>query len=207
MAKKYHERRKEDERKERIVTDFAEIKILKKFPDYRRNKEVITQKLGNDFEFTGRDGYHYICDLKAIFKSIPTGCLECACRINRNNNWDTYINGWFLNEREIANTYVMFWLDEFNKEMKSIEDIKHGEICFIKKERLWDYIKECGFSKEAIMQKIEEIKNNPERYFKTEWISDVGFNCPKNYYDAERPVNILLKRNIYRELSIYTLKF
>lgn len=205
MIKEYNERRKEDERKEVIATEFLENRILNRFPDYKRNFDIKTQKLGKDFEFTGKDGYHYICDLKAIFKSIPTACLECACRIKYNNVWN-YIEGWFLNEKELTNTFVMFWLDDFSKELQTINDIHHCEAIFIKKENIWNFLRKQNWDKGQIYQKIKDIKLSPQDYFKTKWYDDIGFNCPINYYNEERPINLLLKRNIYRQLSSFIFK-
>lgn len=207
----YYNRRKIDNEREKFVTTFLEQDVLYKFPTYKRINNAELQKQGIDFEFFGKKKFFHLCDLKTIMprqngKKLETACLECASRyLSKKNEW-IYTDGWFLNENEKTNTLVMFWIDKCTNGLKSIEDIKEYEYCFILNETIWKYLKLLGWDKSTLKKKIEEVKNNPENYFRTQWINDIGFNTPKRLYNKERPVNILLKREFYIKNSIYSKK-
>ena len=211
----YRNRRQSDIENEKTTIEFLKEDVLNKFPTFEMIFDKTHQKEGIDFQFFGRKNFFYMCDLKTIMprangKKLETACLECASRhFDKEKKEWIYNDGWYLDKKKKTNTYVMFWIDECTNGLKNKEDIKEYEYCFILVETIREYLKSNGWDETALRKKVEEIKNNPENYYKTQWIEDkksgfkIGFNTPERFYDSERPINILLSRSFYIKNAIY----
>ena len=211
LIENYKDRRAKDNKNEAVGTEYLRSKLLHKFSTYKQCKDRSLQLKGIDMTWTGKDGYEYLCDLKVavwVTKRLETGCLECAGRYLRGDEWTPY-TGWFLSDDEKSNTLAYLWIDETvdGKDPQKPEDITKAEVCIVKIADIWDYLAKQGWTRESLKARISEIVGHEEDYFKTKWIGDVGFNSPAWLYDKERPINILLNRQIYCELAVYNQKW
>lgn len=211
LIEDYAQRRAHDNRNETVGREYLESKLLQKFPTYKTCSERGRQVRGIDMTWTGKDGYEYKCDLKVaiwVAKYLGTGCLECAGRYERRGEWFPY-TGWFLNENEESNSLAYLWIDgtTTDKDPQTPEDITKAEVCIVKTEDIWNYLGKLGWTREILKTKIAEIVGHEEEYFRTKWINNVGFNSPEWLYRKERPVNILLSRQVYRELAVFNQKW
>lgn len=216
----YNDRKTDDKRKEAIVREFLEENLYKKFPDYKHNEDVETQRLGVDCEFTGKN-YHYIADEKAATRSnyinagqlyddernprykLNTFCLELSMRAKSHGKWERY-DGWWLNDKEINNSLVLVWVDRTKSgSIESVDDILEAEVIVVRKERIDEYLESLGWSKERLKWQVEQILNDFENLEGTFEIGGLRFNVAKWLKKAEAPINILINRETYRNISDY----
>ena len=220
----YNERKNDDKRKEEIVRKFLEIHLYNKFPDYVHNDDAVTQKLGVDCEFTGKN-FHYIADEKAatrknyinagtVYKGesinrrrLETFCLELSMRSMHNGIWKRH-EGWWLNDNVINNSLVLIWIDRTKSgDIENVEDILEAEVIVVRKERIDEYLESLGWTRERLKLQAEEITNDFENWNGTKEIDGLKFNVASWLKFAEAPINILITRSLYRKLSDYNNVF
>lgn len=216
----YNERKNEDKRKEEIVRKFSEIHLYNRFPDYKHNENVETQKLGVDCEFTGRK-FHYIADEKAATRKnyinagvkydgenidrrrLETFCLELSMRAKHHGKWERY-DGWWLNDNVINNSLVLIWIDRTKSgDIESVDDILEAEIIVVRKDKINEYIESFGWTRERLKEQVNEIINEFDKWNGTKTIDGLKFNVASWLKGAEAPINILIDRETYRRLSDY----
>ena len=211
----YDVRRNKDNKNETIGRLFLEKYLLYQFPTYKPVFDYLNQIHGIDFELYGKNKIHYICDLKVAASSykrkfpLTTGCLECAARYkNKNGNWIDY-TGWFLNDTMLSDTLVYLFIDEIKTtELTSPDDIKSAEVIFVYLSKIWEYLNNLGWNKTKLYNTVmNEYKNQEYKIFKSQYNNGIKFNSPQQYYENERPINILIPREIYKEISIYNKIF
>lgn len=207
--KKYKNRsskRDADEKKTEIVNQFLDKYLYTPengFQNVYRNNSKDRQVLGVDIEFD-YNNQHYVCDEKAstdekyIKKYLSTFCLELSM-INQDGNLQI---GWFVNDNMINNCYLMVWIDKaINNDITTVEDILQAEIVLIRKEKLKEYFQERGWSFEKLRRKAENIRNDMNDVENFGDFQENGMKFSFSRYLTEEPINVLLKREVYRELG------
>lgn len=199
--------RYDDIRCSSILTDFIIDNFYKKICD---SFEIVLDK---DRQIQGIDSIFklndelYICDEKSAIryanKNLQTFSIE-LCFINKTDNLNV---GWFLNDKNINNSYLFIWIDkaivnEFNL-FKSIDDLKKVEIALVKKDKIRKYLDDLGWNKENLLKKCERILENEHENLTSKDFPDIKFSFSKKL--VEKPVNILIKRNKLLELSDFKL--
>ena len=201
----YETRREKDNRRENLCMDFLENNLFNGNDTYTRNYDRNTQRLGIDFSYNG-----WKTDLKTASSfnyngNLRTGCLECFARYPHEGQWKEY-TGWFLNNRSLNDTLMYAWIDKIpdgKDDIYCVEDIKKIEVLLVKNSDMLDYLTGIGWP----VDRIEEyIKNNiighEWDWGKTVEVDGLKFNSPRRFYYTERPINILVSRNVYKELSL-----
>lgn len=220
----YEERRNDDKRKEQIVREFLELHLYNKFPDYIHNESAETQKLGVDCEFTGKN-FHYVVDEKAVTgsryindgmqypneknprKRLNTFCLELSMRTKSNGNW-IRCDGWWLSDKVINNSLVLTWIDRTKSgNIENVDDILEAEVIVVRKEELYKYLNSLGWTKEKLKTQLNEIITEFDKWDGTKTINGLKFNVPFWLKGTEAPVNILITREIYRDISDFNKVF
>ena len=205
----YEKRRKSDNLREAATMEFLEERLYKGNEKYKRNYDRKTQRLGIDFMLAGDESSEeWNVDLKAAAgfkyaKGLHTGCLECFARYKSGNVWKPYV-GWFLNPEEINDSFMYAWIDEKYGDKEDVEDksdIKTIEVALVRKHKIIEYLVSIGWPLERIESYIKENIVGHEKDYGTQRIDGLKFNCPRWFYDEERPINILVPRNIYIDLS------
>lgn len=211
----YEDRRKYDVNNESIGLKFLEKILLHKFPTYKPISDRELQRRGVDFKLIGKGEQEYLCDLKVAASRINktplgTGCLECYARYKdkKTGNWEDY-TGWFMNDDEIANTLVILWVDKTKSgKLQNPEDITEAEVAFIRYCDIWEYLKSIGWNKKRLQEKIlTEYKGHEQKIHKSKLEDNLWFNSPAWLYEQERPINILIGREKYKEISVYHEKY
>lgn len=184
--------RKQDEKTADIVADFLDKTFYKEETnDFIRNVEKTLQVYGIDTIFTYK-GKKYKCDEKttAHYGNLKTLALELSF-INKNGD---VTKGWLLNENLLNNSYLFAWLDN-----------DKVEISLVEKATLLEYIESLGWTRQLLFKKQEKIRNSFDN-FQTENLDDLDEYGIKFHYSrqlVEKPINILLPRKKYAELSVF----
>lgn len=220
----YDERKNDDKRKEQIVREFLERNLYYRFPDYKHNEDAETQRLGVDCEFTGKN-FHYVADEKAATRKnyinpditypkektkrrrLETFCLELSMRARHKGKWERH-DGWWMNENVINNSLVLVWIDRTKSgDIEDVDDILEAEVIVVRKERIDEYLESLGWTKEKLREQLNEIINNFDKWNGTTIINGLKFNVASWLKGAEAPINILITRELYRELCDYNHVF
>ena len=124
-------------------------------------------------------------------------------RAKSHGKWERY-DGWWLNDKEINNSLVLVWVDRTKSEsIESVDDILEAEVIVVRKERIDEYLESLGWSKERLKWQVEQILNDFENLEGTFEIGGLRFNVAKWLKKAEAPINILINRETYRNISDY----
>lgn len=201
-------KRNEDERKTEIVNQFLDKYVYRYifgFDNINRINDKDKQVKGVDIEFD-YNGFHYICDEKAstdekyIKSYLPTFCLELSM-INQIGELNV---GWFVNSNLLTNSYCLVWVDKAkNCNINSIDDIIEAEVIIVRKSKLNEYFTSKGWTTNTLKKKAENIRLNANKNENMGNFKTNGIKFSFSEYLPEKPVNVLLKRETYRELSDY----
>ena len=209
-------RRAADESNTLIVNHFLDKYFYTEengFSDVKRIDERELQVKGVDVEFSFKDK-HYFADEKAatsyINKGLRTFSLELAFVNARNEIMD----GWFLNEGLMTDSYVFVWIDEGDvvpflegseiDVLCGINGIKVADVALIEKSKILDYLSSLGWSKDNLRTKCDNILTEPEK----ENMGNLYKNGCKFSYSShlvEEPVNVIIPREKIIELSTFHL--
>ena len=186
------ELRDKDEKIEREVGRFLDGTFYKEeTSDFTRHWDKGLQVLGVDTEFT-LDGKRYMCDEKstAQYRDIQTFTLELSF-IDRNN--DRKI-GWLLDDGNINNSYLFAWLDT-----------DKVEIALVEKKTLMEHLESIGWTKERLYRKQEKARDAFENgwYERLGNLDRDGIRFIYSKHLVEEPINAMLARDTYRQLSVF----
>lgn len=205
------ELRREDIRMSNNVSEFLDNYVytyINGFSGISRNDEDIDmQYKGVDIEFD-YNGFHYICDEKAgvsaTNKQLPTFCLELGF-VNQKNSLNT---GWFVNDECVNNSYMFVWTDKSKTDnILSYTDLTEVEVCLVKKAKIYEYLEKLGWTKKKLVEKCAIIRDTKGGCKMGDHkINGLKFSySEKGLYTnkelVEKPINLILKREIYRKLS------
>lgn len=203
--------RKEDVRLADLVSDFLDKHF---YPKYVTNFERVTDKKrqceGVDviFDINGR---HYLCDEKNGGSRINTNLRTFSLELSFIDRAGKRRSGWFLNERNINDSYLFIWTDSADSERPlSVSEIHKVEVALVKKSRIKEYLRETAGLDELIISAMNEsIVNNPQ----TMEYALISENSGKRKYSIsgvtvchstqlyEQPLNIILPRDVYRKIA------
>ena len=136
------------------------------------------------------DGKKYIADEKAAvrWRNLTTYSLELSF-INRKGEVQ---DGWFIRDDLQNDSYVFVWVDE--KEGK-----EYISLAVVKKEKILEHLKTLGWTKESLRMKESLIRNGTSTYTGRKEIDGYKFSFSKQL--VEKPINIILPRSVYENLS------
>ena len=197
--------RKEDEKCSNIVSDFLDEHFyLKKTELFERINDKERQIQGIDVIFSLKN-VKYICDEKAairyVNKNLRTFSLELSFR-DRGGNLH---NGWLIDEMKINDSFLFIWIDKAKYDiLTSKEDIQELEIALVSKKSIIEYLKSIGWKIPKLIKKSELIRENENEYCGNLYEDECKFVCSRFLY--EKPVNVLLKRDLLKKISVYNEK-
>lgn len=203
--------RKEDSRLEGIVNDYLSQKLFG-HDKYFMNIEWVTDKerqiQGADIIMTcpelGID--HAMVDIKSAVKYsnkyLGTYALECSSLDRRGEEKV----GWLIDEDKKTEYYLLLYpkSTKYYTDMKEAKDIDSIEYYLVKRDKILDYLKNNGFSKEQIFETVDSMRDEYDGYSKGVARESGNFNF--FFYLtgtlAEQPVNVVIKRWVYDKLSL-----
>lgn len=200
-----NEKEKQDKNGEKIIHQF----LLENFyfnDNICENKELLEssefeQIKGIDTLFF-HNGKKYKCDEKAALDYInkdyklSTFCLELSF-LNRK---DELMEGWFTNDKNDTNSYLFVWVDKAKNDIiTSVDDILEAEISLVWKQDIYDYFNSLGWTKDKLREKARRIRSGEDTNFGN--YNENGCKFSFAQYLPEKPINILLKREIYNNMS------
>ena len=199
--------RNEDKERQDLVGESAVHTFLKEhfYNDVQNLVEIRdkgTQLKGIDTIFE-MNGYQYKCDEKAALdftneqkgRKLNTFCLELSF-LNRN---DGLMEGWFVNDKMENNSYLFVWVDKSDYDIiHNANEIREAEIALVLKQDIYDYLYTIGWTIPLLKVKDKRIRDGNDKNFGN--VNENGCKFAFSPYLSEKPINILLSRDIYRKM-------
>ena len=190
-------KRRDEIRNEDITLSDAVYSILDQtfYPtqttNFERVTDAIRQKQGVDVMFNIGDK-HYIADEKAAvhYYNLKTFILELSF-INRAGKLNS---GWFLNEQNVNDSYVLTWIDKDEQTGK-----KSLTVAVVMADALHNYLDGLGWTREKLIRKITRIRSGEDTNMGNLYRNGCKFSYSPD--KPEQPINILLPRDVYMKLA------
>lgn len=210
--------RKNDTLIEREIASFLDKNLYSNsdiFSSFIRTDGLRDQVEGSDVLLTTFDGNlkNVIVDEKVASRfanrNLETFSLELSflgkngCRregwlLDKTKKTQYYLLGWIINADIPDLKNGLYDCDKLNR-----HNIHELDWALVSKEKIFEFLKKRGWDLEKLYNQEEKIRRNRE--VKTrDFINDVSFRYSKKY--IEQPINILLKKDTYFEISDYNGK-
>lgn len=179
------------------------------FSDVERVDDKERQVQGIDVIFN-LDGNKHLSDEKAATSWINKGLKTFSFELSFINRRNEIMDGWFLRDDLLNDSYVLVWIDEgemrpFGTEenvevLKGVDAILKADIAVVTKSAIKDYLESLGWTEDKLKTKCDAIIENPDG----ENMGNVFRNGCKFSYSTqlvEKPVNVLLTREKLMEIA------
>lgn len=206
--------RKNDSNVEREIAKFLDEKLYSNkalFSEFARTDTKDEQISGSDGILSTADGvlYRRVIDEKVASRyanvGLDTFSLELSF-IDRNGKRKC---GWFTDTSKKTEYYLLGWInkadipynnehDRYDTDLITKDNIRELEWALVSRERIMKFLEERGWTLDKLALQDKKIRAN-EGVKTKEFINEVSFRYSGNY--VERPINILLKKDTYIELS------
>lgn len=211
--------RKKDTVVEREIAAFLDEHLYSNkelFKEFARTDTYEEQIKGSDIILSTSDGKidRKVVDEKVAARyantDLDTFSLELSF-ISRNGK---RVCGWFLDYAKSTQYYMLGWIIKadisYDEEKKRYDtdsitrdNIKELEWCLVSREKIVKYLEKKGWTLDKLAEQDAAIRERG--YVKTkDFVDDIAFRYSNKY--VERPINILLKKKTYFELSEYNGK-
>lgn len=194
--------RKSDENIENINNQYLDSKFYKSEVD--SNIRITDKKLqvkGVDTIFNLNEK-QYICDEKVaahyINKNLQTFAFELSF-INRSNDVQ---DGWLIDKNKLNNSYLLCWLDKaVSDNPVSVDEIQESEIVLVTRESILTYLNSIHWDNNKLKLKAHSIRYGKDTKFGNILENGVKFSFSEKL--VEKPINIILSREILRQIADY----
>lgn len=208
----YAQRRKEDQRREAIVNEFLDSKVYPKMGIHpNRNTEKDTQLKGIDITFK-LDGREYLCDEKSAVRNgtsrLNTFCLELS---HKPRGFYRNVEGWFLKEDNLTNSYMLVWVDGLkNDQWRNADSIQSAQVLLVRKKSILDWLEKQGITEDRLRTltgaMLEQGVHEHYLPLKEPYTEEGGrvvdrLKMVQLEYLSENPVNLLLPRSAYMQIA------
>lgn len=186
--------RESDERAEHAVGKFLDKTFYKEpfISNFNRNMgNKSSQVRGVDVEFD-YNGRHLLSDEKttAQYRDIQTFTLELSF-IDRSNN---VAEGWLTRDDELNDVFTLVWLNN-----------ESVEVCLVERSAIMDYLEGLGWTRERLREKARRIRFENDRNFGDHYTNGCKFFFTERL--VEQPINIQLKKDVYKKLALVYKKY
>lgn len=206
--------RNEDERIANLVSEFLEKYFYsQETTKFKRITEKGTQVFGIDTVFTF-NGVQYKCDEKVAARFINRPLKTFSLELSFIDKMNKVVPGWFL--RKSANdSYLFVWVDEAtDTEPKTINDITSVTVALVLKKDLLHYLETLGWTVEKLKRKTKRIRYEGDTNFGNYRTNGLTFSFSNKCFSEsdkkilpEEPINLLLSRDIYKNIAICYREF
>lgn len=171
------------------------------FSKVKRNDDEVAQMEGSDIVVSIPDLeiQDAIVDEKAaiyyINKDLKTFVLELSfidCSLQHRQ-------GWFVNPDLTTEYYLMQWIkaDVADPVMVNEQDVTEIECVLVSRRKLFDYFRDYGYDVERLNEISRKIRR--DKSYRAPRAERFRFLCSGSL--AEKPVNVLLDKDVYIRLS------
>lgn len=194
--------RSRDMRLERELARFMDDFLYKdgRFSKFLRTDKIEDQKQGSDIilSIPSLNLEDIVVDEKGstqyMDRPLPTFSLELSFLSGYNE-----IPGWFVNNNK-TQYYMFIWPRSEKKFETTYDDFIEAEYALVSKQAIYDFLATKGYTKEKLIEKNKEIRENAVSGQIDKGSEDFWF-----YYSThlgEKPVNIIIRKKIYIDLSV-----
>ncbi len=194
----------EDKRLEELFGSWLDTHLYSSLPvegfsGFQRVNDVRYQKKGIDTVVQAKDT-KLLIDEKAtlhyINKNIPTFAFEL---LNRTSG----AQGWLYNHSYLTTHYLLAWPNASNPDnILKADDYSSADVMLIERTSLIDMLAQKGLDETALREKVDYYLPNVNRQnFKFEMVP--GITLFFTEWLAEKPVNIVIKKNLLDTIAIF----
>ena len=207
--------RKNDSRVEREIAAFLDKNLYSSslFKDFKRTDTLEEQIHGSDVILSTSDGIleHKVIDEKVATRYANSGLETFSLELSFINKRGKKTVGWFLDCSKKTEYYLLGWILKadipFNEKTKRWEvysitkdNIVQLEWVLVSRQKIMKFLESKGWTLDKLTRQDEKIRQNGGVSTK-EFIDEVSFRYSDAY--IERPVNILLKKDTYKDIADY----
>jgi hypothetical protein len=208
--------RKKDMNVEREIAAFLDEYLYSNnelFSEFARTDGKDEQISGSDLILSTSDKrlYRVVVDEKVAARYANTGLDTFSLELSFIGKGEKKRCGWFLDYSKKTQYYLLGWIvkadiqyDEQKKryDTDSItkENIKELDWCLVSREKIVKFLEKKGWTLDKLSKQDQSIRGRG--YVKTkEFVDGISFRYSDRY--IEKPINILLKKQTYIDLSDY----
>lgn len=183
------------------------------FSEFARTDTYEEQIKGSDLILSSSDKklYRVVVDEKVAARFANTNLDTFSLELSFLNKNGYKVCGWFLDSSKKTQYYLFGWITKadikYDKSKKRYDtdtitrdNIKEFEWCLVSRQKIAKFLEKKGWTLDKLALQDKVIR---ERGFvKTfDFVDDVSFRYSSKY--IERPVNLLLKKQTYMNISDY----
>lgn len=208
--------RKNDTKVEREIAEFLDKNLYSNkeiFSEFARTDGIDEQIKGSDIIVSTSDDklYRKIVDEKVATRYANLGLGTFSLELSFINKAGKRVCGWFLDSSKTTEYYLLGWIinadiqyDEKEKkwDVYSItkDNIKELEWALVSRKKIVEFLEKKGWTLDRLSRQDAKIRSIGSVSSK-DFIDDISFRYSDKY--AEKPINILLKKSTYIEISDY----
>lgn len=183
------------------------------FKDFKRTDDYQDQIRGSDVVLSTSDDVlkNVIVDEKVAARYANTDLNTFSLELSFLRKYKGKTCGWFLDKEKKTQYYLFGWINKadivydfkknrYDTDSITKDKIKELEWALVSRDKIVEFLEERGWNIEKLAQQDEIIRQRG--YIKTmDFVNDVSFRYSERY--VEKPINILLKKQTYMDLSSY----
>lgn len=208
--------RKNDSKVEREIAKYLDEKLYsnnKIFSEFARTDDIDEQIHGSDVILSTSDNvlYRVVVDEKVASRYANVGLDTFSLELSFINKKGEKQCGWFLDSTKKTQYYLLGWInkadipyneknDRYDTDSITKDNIQELEWALVSREKIQKFLEKKGWTLDKLARQDDKIRNNGGVATK-EFLDGVSFRYSDAY--IEKPINILLKKETYIELSDY----
>lgn len=208
--------RKKDMVVEREIAAFLDEHLYSNnepFSEFARTDEIDEQISGSDLILSTSDKrlHRVVVDEKVAARYANTSLDTFSLELSFIGKGGKKRCGWFLDYSKRTQYYLFGWITKadinYDEEKKRYDtdtitrdNIRELEWCLVSREKIAKFLEKKDWTLDKLSKQDENIRERG--YVKTkEFIDDISFRYSDKY--IEKPINILLKKQTYIDISDY----
>ena len=208
--------RKKDMTVEREIASFLDEHLYSNkdlFKEFARTDSYEEQIKGSDLILSSSDNkiYRAVVDEKVAARFANTSLNTFSLELSFIGKNDKKRCGWFLDYSKITQYYMFGWIVKadigYNQDKRRWDtdsitknNIKELDWALVSREKIAKFLEKKGWTLDKLSEQDKIIRERG--YVKTmDFINDVSFRYSDKY--IEKPINILLKKQTYIDISDY----
>ena len=206
--------RKKDMNVEREIAAFLDEHLYSNkelFTEFARTDTYEEQMKGSDLILSLRDKKidRAIVDEKVAARYANTNLDSFALELSFISKGGNRVCGWFIDSSKSTKYYLFGWIIradiEYDKDRKRYDtdsitrnNIIEFEWCLVSRQKIADFLEEKGWTLDKLSRQDTAIRERGG-VKTTDFVDGISFRYSGKY--IERPINVLLKKQIYIDLS------
>ena len=208
--------RKKDMFVEREIASFLDEHLYSNktiFANIKRTDDYNSQMNGSDVVLNTSDSVlkDVVADEKVAARYANTNLQTFSLELSFLRKGGKKTCGWFLDKHKKTQYYLFGWVvhadiefdqlkERYNTDSITKDKIKEFDWALVSRDKIFKFLEEKGWTLEKLEKQDELIRQRG--FVKTKsFVNDVAFRYSQRY--VEQPINILLKKETYVNLSDY----